>query len=778
MSDRRIVSGMRRATLLAAAALAVALLAPLPASALDLATLQPYVGNDIEACLEGDEGKCEAAAARVGDPVWAAWLRGDQPTGLSLEDERRLYALQCAGGDDGGCARFAAELLLSGDAVAGMRAARIAHHGCLSGNEASCLIWRGAVGEHPETFRMELGESSVFVDQLLFGYPDPGWLDDAASSCAVHPTTCASVFRAFNLAGTRLGSSGGFEEWLPKACKNDPGGIACALADDRAEEPAFPELVSDTEALKHFCSQGLVEAACSAAAALVDFGRAQAYGSVEALHYRGYACDGGDQASCDVLTEAYDGSVGEKVQAECKSVRGGGEGDPRTCTSLFTMYTFGVGVEKDEDAALELKVKACALGDPRLCVAEGHAAWAEERYLDAFVAYGDACEAGDAGACGIAGRMTLKGEHGVPSEPAIGLQLLALGCGQGAGNACFELGYSYSQGRGGLTVDATRAAQLYERACSLGYVNGCSSLGVLYLDQRGVQQNLLHAVWMMREACERGFGSACRNLGNTYRDGLAGATVDLDKANTAYSAGCALEHQDSCTRRDELAARPEVQTGERPFVEKAPDTGQPPPIPSTTYTGATTNPPWGPGVAGPGTPPPPEDDSTPRPSPPSPQMSFRPALLTGLQLGSQRSWSDKVQAGAVRWTFGVKLPYVALGGELDWVSDNRWRPKAARTYWRLGLRGFAAFAVPLPGPLSIWLGGGGAVGGYRRGPGTTNDVTLAGGAYEFVQFNITAGEGFFMGVRIEQQQLQQEDAAMPLDHVTAGTLLIGAKIAR
>lgn len=91
--------------------------------------------------------------------------------------------------------------------------------------------------------------------------------------------------------------------------------------------------------------------------------------------------------------------------------------------------------------------------------------------------------------------------------------VLTKACDRGKGSACNTLGYAIENGLGGLKRDSAEALVRYQRSCNLG-------LG-------------------------------CQNVGGVYEHGR-GTKKDLKKAADAYTAGCKLGDDDSCTQRKRL----------------------------------------------------------------------------------------------------------------------------------------------------------------------------------------------------------------------------------
>ena len=711
--------------------------------------------------MEGDNDACDRAAMEIGHAGWEAFLlREDPPESLQGDALAVYHNLGCAAWETDSCTALGHEARDAGDRF---RAAMLYVWACALVDQEACAQF----AQPRDQYNSVDGIKSDLTDHDRETYglwdqtpPDLKTIKKIASRCDGKKGTlddCVTLARTYNNQLT-VADHQVVEARLDEVCQKHGSPAACTLLSDIRETDRHwdPRMRDSLELMADICSQGSVEKACFATARALDSGKGFAYSSYASRHYFGYACDGGDNDACERLTHVYQMPPAGIIEDSCRMVRNGEGGDPRACTETHTMYTFGVGARQNESMAEKVKHMACENGDLRPCVWLGNDAWGADDKQAAADWYRKACEAGDAISCGVFGRMTLKGEANITRDEAAGIALLRQSCDGNAGNGCFELGYSYSQARG-VDRDNDRAAELYAKSCSLGYTNGCSSLGVMYMDGRGVTANGAYSKWLLNYACNAGFGSACRNMGHAYQDGLQGYEVDTARARWAYRRGCELEHEGACEGLTLVGEEGEV---------REPEAGTRPPY-SGTYTATTYTP---------STPSTPSRPVGPDP-PPAPSWSSEPLARGYVSFGSERSWSARAQASTLRGGFLVELGPLGVGMDFDWNTDNRWRPKIARSYQRVGMWGTVALVVPIADIAALDIGGGGGLGMYREGPGQTNDPLFAGGAKEFLQFNAFV-DNFMLGVRFEQQQLFQEHTSMPLDHVTAVYAVIGGRSER
>jgi hypothetical protein len=295
---------------------------------------------------------------------------------------------------------------------------------------------------------------------------------------------------------------------------------------------------------------------------------------------------------------------------------------------------------------------------------------------------------------------------------------------------------------------------LYLRACALGDRWACGNIGSSVAWRHSSMVDVTAAIALMQLACDRGDESSCFYLGDALSTDNDAVTNDLARALSSYDLACEGEDEEGCTRAAELRAAD-------PSLTPAAPSSAPLPTLRPRSTLSTYTPPIGPA---------PEPDR-PRPDP-RPLDLGRGGLSLALGAGSARSWTTERQAASMRVGLLYSLGLFGVGVDVDWVSDNRWRPKVARDYWRV--TGFVNVRVRIPiyRSFGVSLGGGGGVGAYREGPGTFNPALLSYGAQELIQF----GWGFrdvTFGIRLEQQQLFQASPGPAIDHVTGVHGVVG-----
>jgi TPR repeat protein len=707
---------------------------------------------ELVACLGAAPERCDEAAARIGDLGWSHFLRGAPVDGLEPEAASVWNHLSCADGRGAACAALAGQRLAR-EVPDRLRAATLHLRACALGEASSCdlLDLTRPADLDAAWLRLSDGADWSTPKPPAAGIPpaaDGPELRIAARACdnrAEDLSACldfaADYWRTLAAPTDRRAS----EDALDRLCPVGIEGSACALnADLRADDVLEADLQPTRALLDRLCTEDGSARACVLLGGLLELGRASPYGTPASRRALQRGCDAGDAAACARLTHAYRTPLAVSSEARCQRAIGGGQDDPRTCTETATMLQFGVGLDKDVERAEQLRRQACEAGDAAPCAWFANAAWTAGSALEAHTWYDKACVAGDGAACGVVGRMAMSGDQGIAYNASVGIPRLKRGCELGGRNACYEFGYNHSQGRG-VPDDPHAAWRRYLQACGMGHLRACGSLGVLLLEGRGTVQNVAHAVAVLTYACERGDGPACRNLSQTWATGN-GVEVNAARARWAAERGCALAHAGSCQDLEALPPGPSEPVPAAPLPDLVP-------LPVTTDILSGAN------VAQAGV-------STPTASPSRyelPTLARRMAI--SVALGSQRSWTAANQATSLRLGYAYLFPWVGVAGTLDWVSDDRVRPRQARSYWRFDLWVDGFVHVDLGRYLELWAGLGAGIGGYRPEAGRNRDVSLAGGAHEYVQLDLRLGR-VRVGVRVEQQQLGQDPTVLRLDHVT------------
>lgn len=721
--------------------------------AVDPTALPVGVWFDVVSCLESGEG-CDAAGTGVADPAWSRFLTGADPGALAGDDRFVLNALRCADGAANGCEAMADGLDLSPTPADHLRAAMLRVRACELGAAGACSRVGASTSDGVYAWRVLSGGATWDKPYAATGFaPAPADAKAFAALARAADSKKAQISDHLALAGSAwrsLGDPAGRAAAASTAadyCADHPGSTACPLAEDLGAPaaPFDPRLAPSTTLLWTVCTDDQVGTACAIHAALDQLGRAQPWGTFRTRWTWRHACDNGDERGCQQLTAALRSPHATEATAVCDAALTGGGGDARACMDVSTMRRFGVGADKDEEMADRLTKDACRVGDGSACLHLAGETWDEDK-LAAWSWYNLACDAGDAVGCSASGRMQLYGQDGVAEDPAAALRRLQRAVDKGLRNAMLHLGNAKFEGAG-TARDLAGAMDLYLRACAMGDPWACGNLGTSVVWRHSSLVDVTSAIALMRLACEQGDESSCFYLGDAFSMDDDAVTNDLPRALWGYDLACEQEDEEGCARAAQLRAADEA-------LEPAEATAAPLPTLRPRSTLPTYTPP----------PNPTDEPDRPRPSP-SPIDRGRGGLSLTAGAGSARSWTAERQAASLRVGLLYSLGLVGVGLDVDWVSDNRWRPKVARDYWRV--TGFLNVRVRIPiyRSFGVALGGGGGVGAFRAGPGTFNPAELSYGAQEFIQF----GWGFrdvSFGVRIEQQQLFQASLGGSIDHVT------------
>ncbi len=217
---------------------------------------------------------------------------------------------------------------------------------------------------------------------------------------------------------------------------------------------------------------------------------------------------------------------------------------PRWCTNLaFIVETDGEITDDKRRAALALTERACAAN---VAVGCGQAAriQIELHAIDpiAYIAKLESvCNAGDGGACAMAGLDLLLGENGVTKDEVRGRALLRRACDRGDKMGCFEAALAGIEqvprdtdaitrdfqaacdrgyGRGCIAIGrdlakrelGAQALPYAERACQIGQAEGCAFAAGTYLAGKDVPKDDAKGMTWAREACSQGVGDMCFTL--------------------------------------------------------------------------------------------------------------------------------------------------------------------------------------------------------------------------------------------------------------------------
>ena len=166
-------------------------------------------------------------------------------------------------------------------------------------------------------------------------------------------------------------------------------------------------------------------------------------------------------------------------------------------------------------------------------------------YVEARPLLDQACDAGNAEACGDLGQVYDSG-WGIPQDHNRSAALFLKACNAGNVDSCLSLGVSYGNGNG-VEQDYSRARELFSLSCDKGNSLGCAYLGDIYQHGYSVTQDYQRAVMLYTKSCESGleYGYGCAALGVMYQNGY-GVRKDSEKAKQLYGKSCLLGSENGC----------------------------------------------------------------------------------------------------------------------------------------------------------------------------------------------------------------------------------------
>lgn len=717
---------------------------------------------DLVDCLEdADTAACETAASAVGDPAWAAFIRGRGSEELGADDKHLWLALSCASEDASACAVLAAQDLDSKDPMTRYRGAAEAQKACALGSSVGCGI-SGNLGN----------AGAKAWERLLIGETDfkslPATLAKASKACATSKTPgveCANLAAAAFASSDSKSALAQTTAAVRAACDKDDESATCALAIDLGEPegPYDPLFTPSLRLAEELCVDDLVGRACTIASGLLSLGRFTPHGTLGSLSYQQLACNAEQKSGCQHITDVLRSERLTTFQTRCDAATTGND-DPRACTMLSIALQFGVGIPTDKDRAAQVEGDACEYGDPSACLWRADKLWDDDE-LAAYSWYRKACDAGSGLSCGIVGRMEWKGESGVPEDKALATTHLRRGVAIGASYPMLILGNLLFDDGG-----ETEAFGLYGRACALGDLEACGSVAVMVMYQYETSVGMADAQQLAIAACNRDEFYSCAYLATLWT--TPDSPVPRDEARARWAAGKACEGApDDPDDNDSEACKLLTELGDGPVTK---DTGRSMPrlrrgVSFLVSEWSAAYDPEPVEVVRPGPGPGPSPGPGPGPGPIHLGGGSTPWLM--LSYGSQRSWTQQAQASALRASFGLPIHLLLVGADLDLVTDSRWHPKVTRTYWRTTAFLNVGLSLPFSDAVKLELAVGPGLGGFRAGPGDTQPIALSYGLHELLQLRVQFDD-FTVGVRVEEHQLWNQGTP-GIDHITGVYGLLG-----
>lgn len=207
-------------------------------------------------------------------------------------------------------------------------------------------------------------------------------------------------------------------------------------------------------------------------------------------------------------------------------------GDAAAATLVGRIYDEGLGVDRDEPAAMKWYARGAEFGDIEAAFALG-VMKAEGRggpkdFDMAAVMFERAAAREHALANYNLAQLFLSG-RGKPENPHRAAQHLAFAAQKGIAAAQYDLATLYQQGHG-VKPDAYESSRWLRRAAEQGMAEAEYDYAVLLLKGYGLNADMPRALDYLRSAANKGLAGAQNRLANVYAEGV---TVMVDPVEAA-----------------------------------------------------------------------------------------------------------------------------------------------------------------------------------------------------------------------------------------------------
>lgn len=207
-------------------------------------------------------------------------------------------------------------------------------------------------------------------------------------------------------------------------------------------------------------------------------------------------------------------------------------GEPQAHTLIARIYAEGLGVPKDEKAAVASYQRAADLGDVSgafalgLMLAQGRGV--EKNLASAAEMFEKAALTGHAEANYNLGLLFLRGA-GKPENPKRAFQHIQFAAEKGIAQAQYDLAAMYQTGTG-VEPDAREIARWMSRAAEQGLAVAQFDYAVLLLKGLGLTKDEPKAAGLLRAAADKGLAAAQNRLAHLHFEGAAGVAKDTVEA--------------------------------------------------------------------------------------------------------------------------------------------------------------------------------------------------------------------------------------------------------
>ena len=234
------------------------------------------------------------------------------------------------------------------------------------------------------------------------------------------------------------------------------------------------------------------------------------------------------------------------------------EMDLSKCDKAATLYTKGLGMQRNFDKAKALYTKACENGNIEACNAlnqnsKYHFALSfingegvKQDLIEGMRLLGEVCDSNDVeavSACVMTGDIYQNPKSQIGQDFAKAKIYFEKACLLDA-SKCDRAAFLYARGKG-APKNLSKAGELYAKACENGNIEACNGYRDIALySNLNIKNATCDDVAKLGAACRFEAIEACNKLGLMYSDGIC--RQNLDMARAWYGKSCDLLDEKGC----------------------------------------------------------------------------------------------------------------------------------------------------------------------------------------------------------------------------------------
>lgn len=244
-------------------------------------------------------------------------------------------------------------------------------------------------------------------------------------------------------------------------------------------------------------------------------------------------CNRREAAACAALGDSASDDKSKFLAYEVACLKGT---DARVCKSaseIFLRTNLGVWAPDDMQAAGATLLRGCKAGLITACMAAARVLDNHASPNPALVAWAAACSANIVDGCI---------QEAIFDRGPAGLAAAKTACEAGNAGGCGLLGDKYAEGLG-VATDAARAQELRNKACGGGWGPSCTKLG---LYDKGCRAGDTDSCDVL---CKRGDAATCENASESVRDARRAPKACASGDAAMCAIACANGSQQACIDR-------------------------------------------------------------------------------------------------------------------------------------------------------------------------------------------------------------------------------------